>query len=231
MSLLELQAVDKRYRSGQREMTVLSAVELTIESGELAVVWGARRSGRTTLLRIAAGVQAPDSGSVRFEGRPLDEHAIGTGVGYVAKTLRANEEQGVLEQVAAVLLARGLGVHEARERAREALRRAGGERCAAMMVSELGGGEALRVAIARTLALEPKVLVVDEPAATVEIAQRDEVLALLRSLAREGMAVLASTGEAEQLAGADLALTLRDGQLQGKSRRETGTVVPLRRGA
>jgi ABC-type lipoprotein export system ATPase subunit len=231
MSLLELQAVTKRYRSGQRERSVLSDVELRLDAGELAVVWGARRSGRTTLLRIAAGVEAPDSGGVRFEGQPLGESAIGTGVGYVAKTLRAQEEEGVLDQIAAVLLARGVGVHEARERAREALQRAGGERCAAMKVSELGGGEMLRVAIARTLALAPKVLVVDEPAATVEISERDEVLALLRRLTRDGVAVLASTGEAEQLAGADVALTLRDGQLQGPSRQQTATVLPLRRGA
>jgi len=231
MSLLELEGVTKRYRSGQRERTVLSDVDLSVDAGQLAVVWGARRSGRSTLLRIAAGVQAPDSGSVRFEGRPLGEGAIGTGVGYVAKTLRANEEQGVLDQIAAVLLARGVGVHDARQRAREALARAGGERSAAMKVSELGGGEALRVALARTLALEPKVVVVDEPAATVEISERDDVLALLRSLARAGVTVLASTGEAEQLAGADLALTLRDGQLQGRTRSEGATVLALRRGA
>jgi putative ABC transport system ATP-binding protein len=231
MSLLELEAVTKRYRSGQRERNVLSEVSLTVDAGELAVVWGARRSGRSTLLRIAAGVEAPDSGSVRFEGQPLGEGSIGTGIGYVAKTLRAKEEQGVLDQVGAVLLARGVGVHEARERAREALARAGGERCAAMKVSELGGGEALRVAIARTLALGPKVLVVDEPAATVEMSERDEVLALLRGLTRDGVAVLASTGEAEQLAGADVALTLRDGQLHGQRREEPATVVALRRGA
>lgn len=231
MSLLELQAVTKRYRSGQRERNVLADVSLRLEAGELAIVWGVRRSGRSTLLRIASGVQAPDSGTVLFEGAPLGERSIGTGVGYVAKTLRAKEEQGVLDQIAAVLLARGVGVHEARERARRALERAGGERCSAMKVSELGGGEALRVAIARTLALTPKVLVVDEPAATVEISERDEVLALLRSLARDGVAVLASTGEAEQLAGADVALTLRDGQLQGQSREQTATVLPLRRGA
>ncbi len=231
MSLLELEAVTKRYRSGQREHCVLSDVSLRIDPGELAIVWGVRRSGRTTLLRVAAGVQPPDRGSVRFEGQALGERAIGTGVGYVAKTLRAKEEQGVLDQVVAVLLARGVGVHEARERAREALERAGAGWCAAMKVSELGGGEALRVAIARTLALAPRVVVVDEPAATVEISERDEILALLRSLTRDGAAVLASTGEAEHLAGADVALTLRDGHLHGQRRDESAKVLPLRRGA
>jgi ABC-type lipoprotein export system ATPase subunit len=231
MSLLELHAINKRYRSGPRERSVLSDVELSIDAGELAVVWGARRSGRSTLLRIAAGVQAPDSGRVLFDGETLGERSIGTGVGYVAKTLRGEEEQGVLDQIATVLLARGIGVHEARQRARAALQRAAGEHCAAMKVSELGVAEALRVAIARTLALGPKVVVVDEPAATVEIAERDEILALLRALTRDGLAVLASTGEAEQLAGADVALTLRDGQLHGQGREHGATVLALRRGA
>src|ERR1700722_11705548 len=107
MSLLELRGDTKRYRSGLRERSVLNEVDLRLEPGELAIVWGARRSGRSTLLRIAAGVQAPDSGTVLYEGEALTERSIGTGVGYVAKTLRANEEQGVLDQVAAVLLARG----------------------------------------------------------------------------------------------------------------------------
>jgi predicted ABC-type transport system involved in lysophospholipase L1 biosynthesis ATPase subunit len=197
MSLLELQAVTKRYRSGQRELNVLNGIDLQVEPGELVVVWGPRRSGRSTLLRIAAGIETPDSGSVCLEGQPLGERSIGTGVGYVAKTLRANEEQGVLDQVAAVLLARGIGVRKAREHARTALERAGGTRCAAMGVAELRGAEALRVAIARTLALGPKVLVVDEPA--------------------------------EQLAGAEVALTLRDGQLHGPRRDQGATVLALRR--
>jgi ABC-type lipoprotein export system ATPase subunit len=231
MSLLELQGVTKRYRSGQREKVVLAEVSLALAPGELAIVWGERRSGRSTLLRIASGLQAPDCGSVLFEGRALGERTIGTGVGYVAKTLRANEEQDVLDQIASVLLVRGVGMHDARQRARTALARAGGEPCAAMRVSELDGGEALRVAIARTLALEPKAIVLDEPAATVAITERDDVLALLRSLTGEGLAVLASTAEAEQLAGAELALTLKDGRLQGQRRGQGATVLALRRGA
>jgi ABC-type lipoprotein export system ATPase subunit len=231
MSVLELEAVTKRYRDRQRELSVLGDVDLYLHAGEVTVVWGLRRSGRSTLLRIAGGVQAPDSGRVLFEGQPLGDHCIGTGVGYVAKALRASEEQGVLDQIGAVLLARGTSVHEARERARAALARTGGEQLAAMRISELGGAETLRVAIARTLALSPRILIVDEPAATVEMSERDEVLALLRALAAEGLAVLASTSEAEQLAGADVALTLRDGQLHGQSRSESATVLPLRRGA
>jgi ABC-type lipoprotein export system ATPase subunit len=231
MSLLELVDVGKRYRSAGREHTVLRQVDLSIEAGDLAIVWGARRSGRSTLLRVAAGIERPDTGSVKFEDQDISERTLGADIGYVAKTLRASEEQGVLEQVAAVLMARGVSVKDANERARGALARAGAQACAAMRVSELDSGEAIRVAIARAIVLAPKLVVIDEPAATVEIAQRDEVLGVLRRLTSEGVAVLSSTSEPDQLAGADMALTLRDGQLQGQRRSQIGTVLPLRRGA
>ncbi len=231
MNLLELHGVTKRHRSAGREVTVLDELELTLGAGQLAIIWGARRSGRSTLLRIAAGIEAPDSGTVTFEGAPLSERSIGTGIGYVAKTLRSSEEQGVLDQIAAVLLARGLSVHEARERARHALKRVEGESCAAMRIPELGGAETLRVAIARTLALAPKLLVIDEPAATIELSERDEVLGLMRTLTRQGVSVLASTGEAEHLEGADIALSLRDGHLHGADTEQTANVLTLRRGA
>lgn len=229
MSLLELEGVSKRYRVGQREKIVLDDVGLQVGAGEMVMVWGARRSGRSTLLRIAAGIETADDGTVRFDGAELSERTLGTGVGYVAKTLRGGEEQGVLEQVAAVLLARGVAVTDAHARARDALAQAGAERCAARKVSELGGGEAMRVAIARSLALGPKLLVIDEPAATIETAERDEVLGLLRKLAARGIGVLASTGEPDQLAGAQRGLTLREGKLLGPAVAEMGAVVELRR--
>ena len=234
MGLLELESISKRYREGRRERIVLREVSLRVEPGELIVVWGLRRSGRTTLLRIAAGIEAPDGGAVRFAGRDLAEHGertLGEGIGYVQKTLRAGEERGVLEQVATPLLARGVGVERARERARQALARAGGERCAAMRVTELRAGEAVRVALARTLALEPALVVIDEPAATVELGERDEILAVLRALAAEGVAVVASTNEPVELAGAHRALALDDGELRGPSSPELAPVVALRRRA
>ncbi|HLM85427.1 MAG TPA: ATP-binding cassette domain-containing protein [Solirubrobacteraceae bacterium] len=232
MSLLEVENVSKRYREGQRERIVLKDVSLAVAPGELVMVWGLRRSGRTTLLRILAGIEAPDTGVVRLAGRDLAEHGertLGEGIGYVQKTLRADEEQGVLEQVTAPLLARGVDVRRAGELARQALARAGGERCAEMRVTELGAGEAVRVALARTLAFSPTLLVIDEPAATVELSERAEILALMRTLVAEGVAVIASTGEPAELAGAHRALTLGEGELRGPSTPELAPVVALRR--
>jgi ABC-type lipoprotein export system ATPase subunit len=232
MGLLVLEHVSKRYREGRLERIALRDVSLEIGAGELVVVLGTRRSGRTTLLRIASGIETADSGAVRFEGRDVakfGERILGVGIGYVRKTLRASEEQGVLEQVTAPLLARGVSVEQARGRGRDALERVGAAHCTAMRVTDLGAAEAVRVALARTLALSPALLVIDEPAATVELAERDEILALLRSLAGEGIAVLASSGEPAELAGAHRALTLDDGRLRGPGAPRLASVVALRR--
>jgi ABC-type lipoprotein export system ATPase subunit len=232
MSLLALDGVSKRYRVGQRERVVLNGVSLEILPGELIVVYGPRRSGRTTLLRIAAGIETPDSGTVLFDGRELAQNGkptLGEGIGYVRKRMQGHEEQSVLEQVAAPLLARGTPVPEARDRARTALQRAEAQHCSALTVDELSTGQSIRVAIARALVLCPAVLVTDEPAATVEVSERDGILALLRTLAAGDVAVLASTTEPAEMAGADRALTLSDGTLRGPSTPELAPVVALRR--
>ncbi|HUB36401.1 MAG TPA: hypothetical protein VL972_06210, partial [Solirubrobacteraceae bacterium] len=102
--------------------------------------------------------------------------------------------------------------------------------CATLAPDELDGAELMRVAIARTLAVEPQMLVIDEPTLGIEVPERDGVLRLLRDVADGGVAVLMSTGGlAAGLAGADRALSLEDGELRGESAHELAPVVELRR--
>jgi ABC-type Mn2+/Zn2+ transport system ATPase subunit len=96
---------------------------------------------------------------------------------------------------------------------------------------ELDGAEGVRVALAQALVLEPALLVIDEPTVGVDLLERDPILALLRALADEGIAVLASTGEAAGCSGADRALSLSAGELHGSTEPELAPVVPLRRQA
>jgi len=232
MSLLALQNVCKRYSRTAGERTVLHEVTLQLETGELAVVWGLKGSGRSTLLRIAAGIEAPDSGSVRFEGRDLaqaGEGLLGGGIGFPERGLRSAEGRGVLDHVMVGLLAHGVGPRAARARARVALERVGAEHTARQRLAALEQDESVRVGIARALTLEPALLVIDEPTRGVDLLARDGVLALLRSLADDGIAVLASTGESTGLAGADRALALSEGELRGAPPAELATVLPLRR--
>jgi ABC-type lipoprotein export system ATPase subunit len=232
MSLLTLSGVSKRSRDGQLERVVLRDLSLSLDAGELTVVWGMRGSGRSTLLRIAAGIQAPDAGTVCFEGRDLADHgedALGAGIGYCQKTLTPGGSQSALDLVMLSLLARGVSAQQARSRAREALERAGVAAAATAAISALDSAETVRVALARVLALAPRVLVIDDPIGGVDLLERDGILALLRRIADDGAAVLASTGESTGLSGADRTLTLSEGQLRGPAPAELAAVLPLRR--
>jgi ABC-type ATPase involved in cell division len=234
VSLLALEQVRKRYGDATRGRLLLENLSLEIEPGELAAVWGLRRSGRSTLLRVAAGIERPDSGLVRFEGRDLadcDEDVLGEGIGYVQKTLRGAEAQSAVEEVMLCLLARGVSLSTARARACAALERTGAAQFAALAPRELDEAESVRVGIARTIVLGPRLLVIDEPVKGIGVLERDGVLLLLRSLADDGMAVLASAGESTGLSGADRALVLSDGKLRGSPRPELAPVLPLRRSA
>ncbi len=234
MSLLALEGVGKRYSGAAGGRAVLCDVSLQLDVGELAVVWGLKGSGRSTLLRVAAGIEAPDSGTVRFEGRDLannGEDLLGGGIGYPERMFRFTEGQGVLDQVIVGLLARGVSPRHARVQARRALERVDAEHAATQRVAALDEGERVRVSIARALALEPALLVIDEPTRGVDLLERDGILALLRSLADEGITVLASTRDSTGLAGADRALVISEGELRGAPPAELATVLPLRRPA
>jgi ABC-type multidrug transport system ATPase subunit len=234
MSLLALKGVSKRYDDGTRERVVLREVSLELGAGELVVVWGLRRSGRSTLLRIACGIEAPDSGAVYFDGLDLaksGEGILGDGIGYCQKTFRSNEGRTALDEAMVSLLARGVPQAAARTRARAALERTGAEHCGDLPLSELDRAETIRVALARTLALRPRLLAIDEPVNGVDLMERDSILSLLRSLADEGMTVFASTGESTGLSNADRALSLGEGRLRSGPVRELAPVVALRRPA
>lgn len=232
MSLLELEHVSKCYGRAS-ERAALRDVSLEMEAGEMVVVWGLRRSGRSTLLRIAAGIEMPDAGVVRFEGRDLrarNGERLGDGIGYCRRTFVSSEGQLVLDHLIIGLLARGLPLAQAAERARAALERAEIRSCATLRPAQLNSVEAVRAAIARALTFAPKLLLIDEPTIGVDLLERDGILTLLHSLAQEGIAILASTGESPGLAGAR-ALTLSEGELHGRPPHELATVVPLRRSA
>ncbi len=230
MTLLELERVSKSYNHRGRERVALREVSLKLDTSELVSIWGLRRSGRSTLLRVAAGVEAPDAGVVRFDGSDLTGHSedlLGQGVGYCRKVFRPAEGRTVIAQAMSGLLARGSSSSSAQSSAQAALERAGVQRCAELRPLELDSGEAVRVAIARVLAFRPRLLVIDEPTKGVDLLDRDSILLLLRSLADDGIAVLASAVDATCLSGVNRALALGEGELRGSREPELAQVVPL----
>lgn len=227
-NLLELERVSKCYRHGSLRQDALREVSLELHPQELVVVWGLRRSGRSTLLRIAAGIEAPDSGAVRFEGRKLSGHgALDEGIAYCMRGFQASGGQPVIEELIFSQLALGASPSTARARAWAALERAEATGCAQLRPYELDSAEAIRASIARALVREPALLLIDEPTSGVELLQRTAIFALLRSLTQEGMTVLTSAGESTSLYGADRVLALSGGELRGQVAPELAPVVEL----
>jgi ABC-type lipoprotein export system ATPase subunit len=235
MSLLRLERVSKRYRRGRREVVALDDVSLAIEAGELVAIWGVPRSGRTTLLRIAAGLEQPDRGAVRYDGRaPREGHDGGLppGIGFVQVDAGAVGGESILDHVAMPLLARGVAPEQARERALRQLERVGAAACAPLQPRELEPTERVRVAIAQALVTAPRLLLVDDPTRHVDLLEREAVLLLVRSIADGDIAVLMTTGEAMGVSGVDRALTISGGVLRAEAAAGPGNVVALRaRGA
>jgi putative ABC transport system ATP-binding protein len=232
VSLLAIERVTKRYRRGRLERVAVRDVSLNVEAGELVAVWGARFSGRSTLLRLAAGIESPEEGSVSFEGRDLARarnNVLGRGIGYCQTGFATWQRGLVVEQVAAGLLAQRASPKQAWRRGQETLFRVGAEDCARLRCHELDGAELARVAIASALVTAPALLVIDEPTSGVDLLERDPLLALLRSIANEGTAVLMSATDAQGLSGVDRALTIDNGELQGEAEPAHAHVVPLRR--
>ncbi|MHB8492039.1 MAG: ATP-binding cassette domain-containing protein [Solirubrobacteraceae bacterium] len=231
VSLLALEAVHKSYGRGRHRRAVLNGVSLEMEPGELVAIWGMRRSGRSTLLRIAAGLERADSGTVRFNGAELARHGVSGPAGEIAycrKQLGYGAAGTVLDGVMESLVVRGARHGSLAVRARRALARAGVEHAEGLRPNALDGAEAIRVAIARALACGPSLLVMDDPTLGVDPGHRDEILLLLRSLADEGVAVLTNADRATGLAGANRALALGDGELRGATVPALAPVVHLR---
>jgi len=231
MSLLRLDRVCKRYRRARREVVALDDVSLTVAPGELVAIWGMPRSGRTTLLRVAAGLERPDVGAVRFDGREIrrgQPDGLVDGISFAQVDMAGAGGESILDHVAMPLLAHGVAPEEARARAAVQLERVAGSAFAQLQPRDLEPTERVRVAIAQALVTGPRLLLVDDPTRHVDLLDREAVLLLVRSIADGDVAVLMTTGEAMGVSGVDRALTMSGGVLRAEATGEGAEVVALR---
>lgn len=233
-TLLSVESVLVRHRihDGTR-VTVLDALSLAVAPGELVAISGARRSGKTTLLRVAAGVERPQTGLVLVNGRRITDVSGGSRarrtrvVGYVPKRLRLVAGKRVVDHLALPLLATRVPLSTATARAHEALDRVGAMGLANAAPHELSGGQEALVALAFALVRRPLLLLADEPGTRAEPDERAQVLRILRVLAREDkrLGLVLTTRDEIGCAGATRVLTLSEGRLEGETR--LGRVIPL----
>jgi putative ABC transport system ATP-binding protein len=198
--MLECRDLVVEYSGGGYVVRPIDGLSLEVASGELVLLLGASGCGKTTLLSILAGILRPQRGSVRLNDREL------TGLGGGALTEYRRHSVGVVfqafnlvpsltaaENVQVPLRAAGFTARRARRRADELLAQVGLGRRRLHRPGALSGGEQQRVAIARALALDPPLLLADEPTAHLDYVQIEGVLRLLREIADEGRMVVVAT--------------------------------------
>lgn len=224
--LLSFERVTKHYREpGGETVTVLDDVSFELDAGDSVGVLGMRRSGKSTLLRVAAALEEPDSGIVRFDGLDvgtLSEAAraelVREKIGFAPAVWHATRGQRVVDFVALPLLSANHSFHDATVQARQVLERVGATSRADTRVSELSPGERTRVSIARALVRNPALLLVDEPSVTPSPGERDEIHALLREFAHDpSLTVIVASEDVAAIRTARRPMTISDGTLRMRS--------------
>src|SRR5215208_3294665 len=199
---MSIDAVDLTKRFD--DFVALKSVGLSVAQGELLALLGPSGSGKTTLLRIISGLDFPDAGDVRIDGRSvLHVNARDRGIGFVFQHYALFRHMNVFDNVAFGLTVRPRSQRASREeiarQVRELLHLVQIERLAHRFPSELSGGQRQRVALARALAIEPKVLLLDEPFGALDTKVRRELRRWLRRLNEEmGMTSIFVTHDQEE---------------------------------
>jgi len=196
--MIEALGVEKCYPNG---FQALRGVDLTVRQGEVVVIMGPSGSGKSTFIRTFNALEDFQKGSIVVDGRPLTNDvrnidAIRREVGMVFQQFNLFPHLTVLENLTlAPTLVRQRPKQEVEQKALELLERVGIHEQARKYPGQLSGGQQQRVAIARSLCMEPRIMLFDEPTSALDPEMVQEVLAVMQELARDGMTMVVVTHE------------------------------------
>ena len=195
--LVVLEHVEKHFG----DLHVLQDITLSVAKGEVVVLLGPSGSGKSTLCRTINRLETIDSGTILIDGRPLPSEGkelarLRAEVGMVFQSFNLFAHKTILDNVTlGPIKVLGLSKADAEKRARELLARVGVEHQAAKYPAQLSGGQQQRIAIARSLAMNPKVMLFDEPTSALDPEMINEVLDVMVELAQSGMTMIVVTHE------------------------------------
>jgi putative ABC transport system ATP-binding protein len=216
-----LQGVGRVYGQSTNQVHAVRDVDLEIDRGEFLVIVGPSGSGKTTLLQLLGALDRPTNGQIDFEGRDLarlgdadlTELRLRT-IGFIFQQFNLIPTLTAAQNVEVALAPSGLDGDARRARSGELLESVGLGGRALHLPSQLSGGEQQRVAIARSLANNPHVLLADEPTGNLDTATGEEIMALLKDLStRSGHTVVLITHDVEIAAEAPRVIRMQDGRL------------------
>ncbi|HZG76938.1 MAG TPA: ABC transporter ATP-binding protein [Paenibacillus sp.] len=227
--MIRLEGVSKTYRNGAVEVQALKPVDLVIEKGEYVAIMGPSGSGKSTLMNILGCLDTPSSGTYVLDGErveTLDEDRLALvrnkKIGFVFQNFHLLPRQSIQRNVELPCVYGGMSRAARSQRARELLGKVGlGDRVH-HRPNELSGGQRQRAAIARALAMEPSVLLADEPTGNLDAKSSEDIMRLFGQLHAEGATVILVTHEPDIAAHAKRVLRFGDGDIVSDTRTVSG---------
>jgi putative ABC transport system ATP-binding protein len=222
MYVLETRQVRKVFGEGEAAVEALRGVDLGVRQGEMLAIMGRSGSGKSTLLTLLGGVDIPTTGQVLLEGKDLatmsdDQRTLirRQRIGFIFQAFNLLPILSAEENVALPLELDGVSAAEARRRAEQTLEMVGMAGRRKHIPGKLSGGEQQRVAIARALAINPAILLADEPTGNLDSSNGKKVTTMLRQLVDEHQqTIVMVTHDPAVAAQADRVIHLADGQIE-----------------
>jgi putative ABC transport system ATP-binding protein len=218
--VIKMDAVAKTYRSGAIEFEALRGIDLAIRAREMIAVIGASGSGKSTLMNLMGCLDTPSRGVYAFEGRDIAHMSAAEladlrnrAIGFVFQSFHLLPYATARENVEMPLLFGGVGSRRRRERALEMLDRVGLADRAEHLPTQLSGGEMQRVAVARALANDPKVILADEPTGNLDTRTGRGILDLFTRLWQDGGTIVLITHDLRLARSCSRILKLEDGRI------------------
>nr|WP_257622377.1 MacB family efflux pump subunit [Aeromonas hydrophila] len=237
--MIQLKGIERRYQSGEQEVTVLHPLDLTIEAGEMIAIVGASGSGKSTLMNLLGCLDRPSSGQYLFRGQDtatLDALSLARlrchHFGFIFQRYHLLPHLNAAANVEIPAVYAGTPRTERQARSQALLTRLGLSDRSHHTPSQLSGGQQQRVSIARALANGGEVILADEPTGALDSQSGKEVMAILKELHAQGHTIILVTHDMEVASHADRIITLKDGRVQEDSDRKpaaapvTPTAVP-----
>ncbi len=218
--VIEMRGIRKVYRSGRIAVEALRGIDLDVHPGEFVAVVGPSGSGKSTLMNLVGCLDTPTAGTYRLDGEEVSGLTLdrladirNRKIGFVFQGFHLLPHLAVYENVELPLVYGGVPARRRRERVMELLEQVGLADRAAHRPSEISGGQAQRVAIARALAMDPAIILADEPTGNLDTASGSDVMDLFSELHRRGRTLVVVTHDPALARRAARVVHLRDGRI------------------